>query len=495
MLKKVLIGEFKHETNIFCSVPTTKADYEARSLKYGENIISYFEGKKVELGGIIEACRQNELEILPVIAANASPGGIVSSDFFEHVKEELFEAIDQIDDLEGIILSLHGAMVTEDTRDGDGELLMALREKTGPDVFIVATLDLHANLTSAMIQAADVLFPYDSYPHVDYYDRGFEAGNCMAKLLSGKIRPFMKARWLPILVPALTTLLEPMASLNDRSRDWEERDSAINVTIVHGFPWGDTENSMLSVLVTTNSDETLAEEILQDMDKAISERTGEFVSSSIPTTDAVRRAMNSENGPVVLAEEADNPGGGAPCDGTFLLSELIARNVCNAALAVIVDPETVAKAISVGVGNRGSFLLGGKVEDSKINGISLEVSASVKTISDGVFTNKGPMANKLVNRLGRTVVLEIGGIDVIVSEQRVQPWDPEIFRRHGIEPTEKQILAVKSAAHYRAAFSKFAAEMINVTTPGLLSADFNSFHFKNIPDNVFPLAGQGEDKK
>lgn len=493
-MKKVLIGEFKHETNVFCSVSTTKADYEARSLKYGADIISYFEGKKVELGGMIEACRQKELEMLPVIAANASPGGIVSRDFFQHVKEELFQAIEHNDDLDGIILSLHGAMVTEDTSDGDGELLRDLRNKVGPDVFIVASLDLHANLTPAMVEAADALFPYNSYPHVDYFERGFEAGCCMASLLEGTIQPVMKVHWLPILAPALTTLLEPMSSLNDRAWEWEKMDGVIDVTIVHGFPWGDTEYSNVSVQVITDADESLAEKIATDIELRISERKEEFVSPSIPVSEAVEMAISTENGPVVLAEEGDNPGGGAPCDGTFLLSELIARKAQNTAVALIVDPQTVEKAIRTGVGQRGDFLLGGKVEASDINGESLQISAVVKTITDGVFINKDKMAHGLVNCLGRTVVLAIDGIDVIVAENRVQPWDPEIFRRHGIEPSEKQILALKSAGHYRAAFSKIANKLVNVKTPGILSSDFKTFNFKKIPQGVFPLVNKGEEK-
>lgn len=487
---RVMIGEFKHETNVFCSVPSTEADFRARSLKYGNDILTHFEGVRVELGGIIDGCRARDMEMLPVVAANASPGGIVSQEFFDHVLEKFLSEIERVKDIDGIVLSLHGAMVTEKYQDGDGEFLKALREKVGPEVFIVTTLDLHANITPMMLEAADAFFPYNSYPHVDYYERGFEAVNCMADLLSGDLNPVMEVCWIPALVPALTTLLEPMSSINEKAFNWEGKESVVNVAAVHGFPWADTEYSTLSILAITNDDEDLAHAIVDDMEKTLRTRMNEFISSSISVADAVQQAMDAEKGPVVLAEESDNPGGGAPCDGTFLLSELIGRKASDVAVALIVDPETVERAIDAGVGSTGLFSIGGKVENPDINGEPLEVSATVRTISDGVYINKGPMAYGVVNDLGRTAVLEIEGIEVIVSEKRVQPWDPEIFRRHGIEPSEKKIIAVKSAGHYRAAFSEFASEMINVKTPGLLSSDFSSFNFKHISKDIFPLSGE-----
>ncbi|MGI6575242.1 MAG: M81 family metallopeptidase [bacterium] len=484
---RVLIAEFKHETNSFCSTKTGLKDYENRSLKQKDEIFSFFKGVRVELGGIIDGCKEEGLEMVPAIAGNAMPGGHVTRDVFEFIKNEILTVLKNDKNIDGILLSLHGAMVLEDAPDGEGELLTAIRAVVGPDMPIMATLDLHANLTTAMLENATALFPYNTYPHIDQYDRGYEAAKIMAATLRKEIKPVMKMKQLPILAPCMQTAKEPMHSLMEMVFAIEDKPNVINTAILHGFPWADIHDAGCSVLAVTNDDEQLAAEIVDEIGEVMMKRHKEFIAPAVPIEEAVKRAMEAPEGPIVLADIADNPGGGGPADGTQILQKMIEMGAKNAAVALILDPEVVDQAIKAGVGATITAKLGGKTEPAALHGEPIEVSGKVKTISDGVFVNKGPMGRGLRNTTGRTVVLDIDGIEVIVVENRVQPWDPEIFRRNGIEPTDKQIILVKSSLHFRAAFGPLAKEIIDVDAPGLLSPNFHFFDFNNVRRPIFPL--------
>jgi len=488
MIKRVIVAEFKHETNTFCSTTTTLKDFEARYLKFDGDVIPFFRGIRMEMGGFIDACEQEGIEIIPSVAGNATPGGIVSRDAFDVFLEKIRSTIEsQAGKVDGLLLSLHGAMVTEDHLDGEGALLSLIRGLVGPSIPIICTLDLHANLSEEMVCHADVLFPYESYPHVDQYERAHDAGLCMARLLKGGIRPVAKMKQLPILVSSLETAKEPMKRLMERVHECKSDPRVLNAAILHGFSWADTPFTGVSVMVVTDGEEMLAERIVEDLGNAVQERKEEFLKNCTSVEDAVREAINEPEGPVILADLSDNPGGGGPADATHILSKLIEMRAVNVGVAIINDPEVVEQAISSGVGNMVAVKLGGKVEAEEICGSPVSVSARVKTITDGIFVNKGPMARDLENNIGRTVVLDIDGIEVIVPERRIQPWDPEIFRRMGIEPSEKKILVLKSALHFRAAYEGMARRIIEVDAPGLLSSNFANFRYKHLKRPIFPL--------
>jgi microcystin degradation protein MlrC len=290
-----------------------------------------------------------------------------------------------------------------------------------------------------------------------------------------------------MLVPSMQTAKPPLSDLTAKIHALEASPEVINAAVVHGFGWADTPYTGMSVLAVTDGDLARAQDIVDALASEIMVRKEEFRRTLTPLDEAVRRGMDAPAGPVVLADPSDNPGGGGPGDGTHILSKLVELGVKNAAVAVITDPAVVQEAIRAGVGATIEVCLGGKVESPKINGTPVKALARVRTITDGVFVNKGPMAKGLENNIGRTVVLAVGGIDVIVPERRFQPWDPEIFRRMGIEPLEKSILVVKSSLHFRAAYEGLATEIIEVDTPGLLSSNFSNFTYRHLKRPVFPL--------
>lgn len=488
MGKRVIVAEFKHETNTFCSTTTTMKDFEARYLKFEEEVVPFFRGRRMEMGGFIDACEQEDIEIIPSVSGNATPGGIVSREVFEVFLEKIKNTITrEAGKIDGLLLSLHGAMVIEDHLDGEGALLSRIRKLTGPSIPVICTLDLHANLSEEMVDHADVLFPYESYPHVDQYERAHEAGLCMARFLKGGIRPVARMKQLPILASALETSKDPIKRLMKRVHEYKSDPRVLNAAILHGFCWADTPFTGVSVMAVTDGDALLAEKIVEDLGNAVLGMQEEFLKKYTPVEEAIREAMDAPAGPVILADLSDNPGGGGPADSTHILAKLIELKARNVGVAIITDPEVVDQAIGAGVGNMVEVRLGGKVEAEEICGSPVNVVARVKTITDGVFVNKGPMAKGLKNDIGRTVVLEIDGIEVIVPERRIQPWDPEIFRRMGIDPAEKKVLVLKSSLHFRAAYGEMAKKIIEVGSPGLLSSDFSDFRYKNLKRPIFPL--------
>ncbi len=484
---KVLIAEFEHETNCFCPDKTGRSQFEERHLVNARDVIPFFKATQTNLGGFIAALEDKEFEIIPVIAASATPSGVVTRDMFEFMKKEIIQAIKTTGIIDGILLDLHGAMVLENTPDGEGALLKAIREVAGSRVPIISTLDLHANITNTMIENATAFFPYENYPHTDCFERGYEAGKCMAKILQMEISPIMRFRQIPILAHTIETSKAPHVELFKKVIKWEENPEVINVAILHGFPWSDIPDAQMSVIAITDGNTELANTIVDDMAKTIWEIRDQFKKKFLSPEEAVREAMNSTSGPVIIADAADNPGGGGSGDSTFILSALMRAKANNVGMAIIPDREAIQKAINAGIGSIITLNLGGKLGAKETSGGPVQVTARVKTIADGQFINKGPMRKGILNKIGRTVVLDVDGIEIIVPENRMQPIDAEIFRRVGIEPSEKKIIVLKSVVHFKASFGPMAKKILAVNTPAYASMDFESLNFKHIQRPIYPL--------
>ena len=441
--KRIIIAEFEHETNCFCPIKTGRKQFEERHLVNSVDIIPFFKGTKTNLGGFISSLEEN-FEVLPVIAASATPGGLVTEEIFEFVEKILLTSIASMKPIDGILLDLHGAMVAENAQDGEGRLLQSLRTAVGESMPIITTLDLHANVTDAMINNATAFFPYENYPHTDCFERGYEAGTCMRRILQGELTPIMKFKQIPILAHTIETSASPHTELFQKVKEWESKPDVINVAIMHGFPWSDTPDACMSVIAITNNNTPLAERIVSELSSDIWDIKEKLVKKFLTPEEAVKEATTDDKGPIIIADAADNPGGGGSGDSTFILRALLEAKATNVGIAIIPDRETVQQAIESGVGSEIKVELGGKLGPQKTSGGPITVQAKVKTITDGEFINKGPMRKGILNRIGRTVVLDVDGIEIIVPEHRMQPIDAEIFRRVGIEPKEKKILVLKS---------------------------------------------------
>ena len=484
---RLFLAMMSHETNTFSNLPTDRAQFEARNLHYGGEILEAFRDTGTCVGGMIDAAARRGATLIPSVAAAASPAGLVTKDIYGHVKERMLRDLKAAGKVDGVLLDLHGAMVPEGLDDGEGDLIEAVRAAVGPAVPIAVTLDFHGNLSESMVRGADLLNGYKTYPHVDMAERGVEATEQLIGIIGKRLKPTAALRKPPLLPPLGNqgTARGPMRRLYDLAAEMEKDPKVISISIFAGFPHADIPDAGFGVYVVTDDDQALADRLADRLADTAWAHRHEFIHAALPVREAVAKALASPGKPIVLADMADNTGGGAAGDGTEILRELVRVGARSAVVACLWDPKAVLLCVKAGVGASVTLDVGGKVDDR--HGAPLRVTGVVRTLSDGRFVHKGPMARGLPGRLGTTAVLDVNDVKVILISYRWQTLDPEMIRFVGIDPLDHKILVVKSTIHYRAAFEPIASEIIEVDAPGLSSSNLSRFDFKRIRRPIFPL--------
>eukprot|EP01051_Picozoa_sp_SAG22_P015701 SAG22_NODE_2091_length_3027_cov_1.473702_1_plen_738_part_00 len=522
-LPKVLTVCFNHETNTFSSTPTTLDDFKFRGLLTGEDIAAAYRGTSTELGGFIDTAEEVGVQLVHTVYARAQPAGLVSDEVVEFVWAELSKCLDAHPDTAGVLLALHGALILQSYDDGEGLLLSRLRSKVGPDLPVVATLDLHAHLSEAMVASADALIGYKTYPHVDYVDRAAEATKLIAKMIRGESKPAMAAAKPPMIpmVPKQFTGAGAAKEFITKLQQLEQRNpDVISATLLMGFPWADIPDMGAAFIVVTEAGDddddgagaALAQQLADELAAELWERRDEFMPELLTPAEAVDAAVLARaesaaagtGGPVVLADMSDNPGGGGASDSVAILSEFLSRGVDGVAVGAIVDMEVVGLCEAAGVGQTLTepFTLGGKHD--RLHGSPLAVGAGVATVvslSDGSYVLEGAMMTGSKLSMGPTAVIELcsapapgqnphkKSTKVIVSSYRQQVLDPCILRKQGIEPLEFDYVVLKSAVHYRSNFTELASAIVEVTGPGIHSSRVTDFEYKRVDRPLWPLDG------
>jgi microcystin degradation protein MlrC len=487
----IAFAGFLHETNTFAETPTGLDEFIANGYFHGDEILT-FAGSNTVAGGVIDrVASMPDATLIPLATTSAIPGGLVTAETVETVEDEILERLRQIT-ANAVILDLHGAMMTQLSDDGEASLLRRVRDVVGPSVPVIAVLDLHCHFSEEMVDLADILLPYNTYPHVDLAERGIEAVDLAVDMVNGNLKPvsvLAKPAVLPPL-PHQFSGVEPTHSIMERVFACESRPEVVNVGIGFGFPYADNPLAGMGVIVTTNYDRQLARQVADEVADFIFARREEFRPNVLTVEEAVHAAMEEDHGPVVLADLGDNPGGGSACDGTALLWALLDLGASGAAFGVIADREAVEAAFDAGVGAQLDIMLGGKTDD--LHGFPIPVQATVQSLSDGRFVYEGPVETGREDTMGKTAVLACAGrhenvVQVIVCERRMQPLDTAIFRSQGIEPTEQKIVVVKSSVHYRGAFGPIAARIIEVDTPGLTGVNLSRFLYHRLNRPIWPI--------
>jgi len=488
---RIASGGITHETNTFTAQPTTLEDFIRDSggdpaFPPGE-IISRFSGSATIHGGYIDAANQRGVDLIPTLQANATPAGKVLQPAYEHLIGILLERLRATMPVDGVLLDLHGAMVTEQYDDAEGAIISSVRDLVGSEVPIVSTLDLHANITALMVEKADVLIGYDTYPHIDMADRGIEALNLVVDIASGMVNPTTVYRQLPLITspPRQCTLRQPMKRLLKKVHDIEMHPGVLTATLSMGFPFADIHDAGVSILVTTDNNESLATAEAQDLADEVWQKRDQFEANLVSVKEVLRYVRQESKGLVVLADGSDNPGGGGPSDGTVILKALLEDGIEGAVVGVIRDPGTVAQAHHAGVGSTIDAVIGGKTD--RLHGDPIQTQAYVRTLGDGEFTFRGPMGKGTRGHLGRTAVLVVGNTEVVVSELREQLRDAEMLRTVGVEPLNLRLLAVKSAVHFMADIGVMAERVFDADTPGVHRPDFKNFTYERLRRPVYPL--------
>lgn len=482
---RIAIGAIVHETNTMFGPPTPVEEFQRQGWETGEEIISHNSGVRNYLGGMIAAGEALDLEIVPTFAADAHPSGTIEQAAIETMLGNLLDGIRNAGQIDAVCLSLHGAGSAEQDEDIEGMILAAVRELVGPDMPVMATLDLHCHSTDRMIESATALLSVHEYPHVDGYERGYEAVELAARTVRGEVNPVMHLTVLPIMIAPTTSFHGPVRELNERCWEWESR-GLLDVAFIHGYPHTDVSIISTSVIAVADGDADLAKRAAEDIAEAAWEMRERFKPNLPLPAEAIQDALASEGNTVVIAEISDNPGGGSPGDGTHLLRALIEADQPGSVFGFVYDPVTAAQAHAAGPGKTIPVKIGGRTDPDML-GAPVEVDAYVKCTTDGKMIGTSPMGRGGLRNLGKMARLVIGNVDVIIGSESNQTIDSELFVLHGVDISRYKIVALKSQNHFLAGFEPIASKIIRCDPPGWTPGTLTNLNFQRVRRPIWPL--------
>jgi microcystin degradation protein MlrC len=493
MPRRIAVGMISHETNTFSPIPTTPESFseERIGILDGQDVIRRMTGTKTGIGGFIDVAGGQDWELVGTVAAGATPSANVEADAYDDLKGRMLARLRSEGPFDGVLLHLHGAMLAKNAPDAEGDLCRSVREVVGPDVSVIVELDLHGNITADFCSAVDGVFAYNTNPHVDAYERGAEAAGCLAKVLNGEIaRPKVFISKPPMLPPTINmrTAEGPMRRILDRGLEWEARPEIIDVSVFGGFPYADFDQAGTSIVVTA-TDHSVGDECARDVGRFAWQIRDEFLKEIPDVPRAVSQTMriidSGVSQPVVLADVADNPGGGGSGDTTHLLQELVDRG-CAGAVACVWDPATVQQAFNVREGYTGHFSIGGKAAPG-LYGDPVEVTGRVARLSDGQFVGTGPVVRGQTVDCGPSARIDVGDLKIVVTTIRHAANDRGYFRVVGVEPEREPLLMIKSRGHFRADFEPICHSIIEVDAPGAANPNLARYDFQNVRRPIWPL--------
>ena len=486
-MARIAVGGVQHETNTFAS---SRAAFEEfvhadawPGLSRGAALIESVRGINLPIAGFIEQAAQDRHELKPLLWCSAQPSGPVTRDAFERIAFILLEDLTAALPIDAVYLDLHGAMVAEHCDDADGELLRRVRALVGERIPVVASLDLHANVSQTMLEQASALVAYRTYPHVDMAETGARAASLVPRLTTKP--PLRRAlRHADFLMPLTSqcTLIEPARSLMARARELE-RGSILSLHFTSGFPLADVAECGPSVFGygTDDSIRSAVDEIAEELTRSESVAATRFWSIA----DAVSRALEVARvglGPVILVDTQDNPGAGGNGDSTSIIKALMRAGAEGVLAGLICDPECARQAHAVGIGRRLRLSLGAK--SGFVGETPIEAEFLIESLGDGRFTGTGPFYLGSRMDLGPMACLVLAGVRIVVASRRQQAADQAMFRHVGIEPAGQRILVLKSSVHFRADFGDLASEILIVEAPGPSPADPSKLPFRKLRPGV-----------
>jgi microcystin degradation protein MlrC len=486
---RVAVGEFKHEANTFSSRLTTLADFHAEHFLEGGDVLKVLAHTNSEVWGFVERATALQCQVVPLVAASAISGGPITADAYRRIKDTLLSQLKAAGRVEAVYLALHGAMVAEVAggEDATGVLLQEVRNLVGGSVPVVATLDLHANVTPQMARLADALIGYHTWPHVDQSERGKDSADLLVASIRRELKPVTSLSKLRMVLQVENgqTHSGPMAQLLARARNWEAAGKCLNASVFLAQPWLDVPELGCAISVVTDDDPGQAQNLADELAREMWDRRYDFDVQLVPLDEAIEQAARAPGKPVVLADSADSTGSGAPGDSTAILRRLVEREVSCRVLLPLVDQEAVQSAHKAGAGATLRLSLGGKLDS--LFGQPLHLDVEVERVEEASFRFQGPTFRGLEVHMGPVAVLRVRDIHILVSERPVWTVDPVMYRAVDLEPTQAQIVVVKSPNMFRAAYEPIAHAIMVVDTPGLASANFRSLPFTRLPRPFYPF--------
>jgi microcystin degradation protein MlrC len=487
---KLVTARMNHETNTFSPVPTPLASFGPDGPMFGAAALAQARGSRTALGAFIAAAEARAASVSVACNATANPSGRVDAGAYERLAGAIVEEVRA--GCDAILLDLHGAMVSERFDDGEGELLRRIRA-VAPDTPLAVALDLHGNVTRQMVDAADVIVGFKTYPHVDMHETGVHAVRLLCNWLDGGPRPYVAWAQPPLLSHTLRSATGEgaMQRAVERARQLE-RDGLLAATVFAGFSLADFRDAGVSV-VTVGQTRDEAQGAADDLARAIWRERDGFVYTSAPLADSVARArvLQAQAGglPVLLLDHGDNVMSGGTCDTTDVLEECLRQRLSTIGVGPLCDPEVVTAAIAAGLGATVDVALGnvrplGLGTDPRAR---LQVRARVRALTDGRFRIAGPIYTGETWAMGRTAVLETDAFTVVVTERPMEPLDLGVFTSAGVDPAAFDYLILKSRMYCRPSFVPIAGGLVECDSRGVTSSDYGLFRFERVRRPIYPL--------
>jgi microcystin degradation protein MlrC len=481
---RIAVGSLMQESNSFTPVPTRMEEF---GLVTGAAAIESRAGTRTELAGFVDTLRSTDAESVPLFSGFAMTSGPILEAEFRRMLDLIRDCFRNAGTLDGALVAFHGAMCAQGTGDCGAEMLRVIREIAGDALPLALTYDLHANVTRAAVEQVQILVGYQTYPHIDLYETGETAAGLLLRHLRGEIHAATAMQKVPLIVPAenMQTTHGPLAEVQQVAAEWRRRPGVLSTSVFCVQPWLDVAECGAAVVVVHDASAEVADACCKDLAAQLWDRRRSFAPELVAPAEAITLALAEPSGTVVLSESSDSPTAGSPGDSADVLFELLSRTDSVPAAFWVRDPEFVEMCWQHRPGDSVSGVLGGKLDPSMRK--QGTVTGRIRSLSTGEFVLKGDWFKGVPLSMGRTAVLEIGKVLVVVSELATSMIDPELYRSQGIEPRDCRIVLVKSATGFRRDYEPFAARVIIVDTPGASSANLRALPFRHVTRPVWPL--------
>lgn len=487
---RLLIAKVSHETNTFSPVPTPVARFcpDGETLLTGQAAIDFYRGTTSCIGRYLAIADELGAEVVLPVAAAAPPSGPVDDEAFDLFCGLITDALRQ-QTFDAIMLDLHGAMVTRQYEDAEGELLRRVRA-VAPDTKLSVSLDMHANIFEGMVSRADVIAGYRTYPHVDHLPTAERAGRTLVRTLRGEVHPVMAWANAPMLphVMAQGSYRSPNKELQAMAEAMERTGEALVASVFTGFPHADVSQAGLSAVVVTDGDAAAAQRLVARLLDAAWEARQSFTFQTEPLADSVARAK-ALDGPVVMLDHCDNSASGGTMDTTTVLAEIMRQGLEDVVFFAIYDPDAVQAAMRAGVGATVELRIGGRMQMPSIPGNNepLLVRGRVRTLSAGYFVSESPMRAGVAVTMGPMAVLDTGKVEIVLISRHTEPSDLGLFKVVGIDPAKKRYVAIKSRVHWRADLGSLAKHVVECNGLGVCTSDYGILRFDHVRRPIYPL--------
>lgn len=485
---KIVLCEFHQESNSFNSEIVSREPFEYYGIHLGGDMRKKIQNKPRAIAGMFKVLDEMNVQSIPSCSMYSQSGGPVDHNVLEWFINKTILTIRQNMPMDGVFVSLHGSTQTTEVDDASGLILEQIRKEAGPSAIISASADLHANVTEKMIKNADFICGYHTYPHIDYYETGYRAAKLGMEKLISKNKLHLVRVGIPMIVPAnsYTTMEGPFSELMAYGESLVTSEKLIDFSIFQMQPWLDVSDGASSILTVAKDTQTAESYAVELAERLLALRKS-FKKDMCSIDEVIELAeKNTTDKPVILADSADSTNAGAAGDSVAVLQRLIEIGSDVKTAFVLSDVPAVEKAFKLGVGERAVFSLGGTRNPDYSK--SIDVEAEVKSLHNGTFTQEGPAGRGTVISIGRTAVLTVNNIDIVVCHDVAGNGDPQLYRAFGIEPSFYDIVVVKANTSFKAAYHLIADVICPTNTPGAAAANLLALDFKKIPKSFYPFS-------